>query len=43
MFQVAVHAIGDKANEMVLDMYKSIALKNGKRDRRFRVKFVAQT
>ncbi|CAK7336519.1 unnamed protein product [Dovyalis caffra] len=35
--QVAIHAIGDKANEMVLDMYKSVALSNGKRDRRFRI------
>lgn len=37
LFQVAIHAIGDKANDLILDMYESIALKNGKRDRRFRV------
>lgn len=37
LFQVAIHAIGDKANDMILDMYESVASKNGKRDRRFRV------
>ncbi|TYH68108.1 hypothetical protein ES332_D06G236400v1 [Gossypium tomentosum] len=35
--QVAIHAIGDKANDLILDMYESVALKNGKRDRRFRI------
>ncbi|XP_021683929.1 protein LONG AFTER FAR-RED 3 isoform X3 [Hevea brasiliensis] len=35
--QVAIHAIGDKANDMVLDMYESVVLTNGKRDRRFRI------
>nr|XP_043619515.1 protein LONG AFTER FAR-RED 3 isoform X2 [Erigeron canadensis] len=35
--QVAIHAIGDKANDLVLDMYKSVATTNGKRDRRFRI------
>ncbi|KAM0071635.1 putative metal-dependent hydrolase, composite domain superfamily, amidohydrolase 3 [Helianthus debilis subsp. tardiflorus] len=35
--QVSIHAIGDKANDLVLDMYKSVASTNGKRDRRFRV------
>lgn len=35
--QVAIHAIGDRANEMVLDMYRSVALTNGMRDRRFRI------
>uniref|UniRef100_A0A2P2KGM5 Uncharacterized protein LOC105122806 isoform X2 n=1 Tax=Rhizophora mucronata TaxID=61149 RepID=A0A2P2KGM5_RHIMU len=39
--QVAIHAIGDRANDMVLDMYESVISTNGKRDRRFRVKFVA--
>ncbi|KAI3800730.1 hypothetical protein L1987_28824 [Smallanthus sonchifolius] len=34
---VAIHAIGDKANDLVLDMYKSVASTNGKRDRRFRI------
>lgn len=41
--QVVIHAIGDKANDMVLDVYESVILTNGKRDRRFRVNFVAQT
>ncbi|XP_076939973.1 protein LONG AFTER FAR-RED 3-like isoform X1 [Bidens hawaiensis] len=35
--QVAIHAIGDKANDLVLDMYKSVASTNVKRDRRFRI------
>ncbi|TYJ31371.1 hypothetical protein E1A91_A06G193700v1 [Gossypium mustelinum] len=35
--QVAIHAIGDKATDLILDMYESVALKNGKRDRRFRI------
>ncbi|XP_074572812.1 protein LONG AFTER FAR-RED 3 isoform X2 [Curcuma longa] len=35
--QVAIHAIGDKANDMVLDMYNTVASYNGLRDRRFRI------
>jgi predicted amidohydrolase YtcJ len=35
--QVAVHAIGDKANHMVLDMYEEAGRQNGARDRRFRI------
>lgn len=35
--QVAVHAIGDLANDDVLDVFQNIAAKNGKRDRRFRI------
>ncbi|KAL8143308.1 hypothetical protein V2J09_016340 [Rumex salicifolius] len=35
--QVAVHAIGDRANDVVLDMYKSVADENGPRDRRLRI------
>ncbi|XP_075502001.1 protein LONG AFTER FAR-RED 3 isoform X2 [Primulina tabacum] len=35
--QVAVHAIGDRANGLILDMYKSVSSKNGMRDRRFRI------
>ncbi|WOK99095.1 hypothetical protein Cni_G07807 [Canna indica] len=35
--QVAIHAIGDKANDMVLDMYDVVASYNGLRDRRFRI------
>ncbi|KAL0375542.1 UNVERIFIED_CONTAM: protein LONG AFTER FAR-RED 3 [Sesamum calycinum] len=35
--QVAVHAIGDRANGLILDLYKSVASENGMRDRRFRI------
>ncbi len=35
--QVAVHAIGDKANDFILDVYKSAVSENGQRDRRFRI------
>jgi predicted amidohydrolase YtcJ len=35
--QVAVHAIGDRANAIVLDIYDSVAAAHGARDRRFRV------
>ncbi|CAN0863322.1 Protein LONG AFTER FAR-RED 3 [Linum grandiflorum] len=35
--QVAIHAIGDKANDMVLEVYKSVVSTNGNRDRRFRI------
>jgi predicted amidohydrolase YtcJ len=35
--QVAVHAIGDKANALLLDVFDSVALANGARDRRFRI------
>lgn len=37
LVQVAIHAIGDKANDMVLDIYESVISTNGPRDRRFRV------
>lgn len=37
--KVAIHAIGDKANDLVLDLYHSVASSNGIRDRRFRVLF----
>lgn len=36
-FQVAVHAIGDQANDWLLDTYASVAAENGPRDRRFRI------
>ncbi len=36
-FQVAVHAIGDKANHELLNIYEKVIQKNGKRDRRFRI------
>jgi predicted amidohydrolase YtcJ len=39
VIKVAIHAIGDKANDMILDMYESVAAANGDRDRRFRVMF----
>ncbi len=35
--QVMIHAIGDKANYEILDIYKQTAEKNGERDRRFRI------
>jgi len=37
LFQVAIHAIGDRANDLILDLYSSVASTNGMRDRRFRV------
>ena len=35
--QVAIHAIGDKANHIVLGMYEVAERRNGERDRRFRI------
>ncbi|XP_057729263.1 protein LONG AFTER FAR-RED 3 isoform X2 [Arachis stenosperma] len=35
--QIAIHAIGDKANDLILDTYGSVASTNGPRDRRFRI------
>jgi predicted amidohydrolase YtcJ len=35
--QVVVHAIGEKANALVLDIYDSVARVHGPRDRRFRI------
>ena len=35
--QVAVHAIGDKANATILDMYELAEKQDGARDRRFRI------
>jgi hypothetical protein len=34
---VATHAIGDLANDDVLDIYQAVAAANGPRDRRFRI------
>jgi predicted amidohydrolase YtcJ len=34
---VAVHAIGDRANQTLLDIYQRVAEENGPRDRRFRI------
>lgn len=35
--QVSVHAIGDRANDNVLDVMRDVAAANGPRDRRFRI------
>jgi predicted amidohydrolase YtcJ len=35
--QVAVHAIGDRANRDLLDIYEQVSRANGPRDRRFRI------
>jgi predicted amidohydrolase YtcJ len=35
--QVVIHAIGDRANGEILDLYDRVARKNGPRDRRFRI------
>lgn len=35
--QVAIHAIGDKANHIILNMFEEAENKNGARDRRFRI------
>ena len=35
--QVAAHAIGDRANALLLDIFDSVAKANGARDRRFRI------
>jgi predicted amidohydrolase YtcJ len=34
---VAVHAIGDRANALLLDLFEGAIAKNGRRDRRFRI------
>ena len=35
--QVLIHAIGDRANDMILTIYEQVERENGKRDRRFRI------
>ncbi len=35
--QVAIHAIGDRANSLVLDIFERTAAANGPRDRRWRI------
>ncbi len=35
--QVVIHAIGDRANAEILDVYERVARANGPRDRRFRI------
>ena len=34
---VVIHAIGDRANRVLLDIYERVARENGNRDRRFRI------
>jgi len=35
--QLAIHAIGDRGNRTMLDLFEEIVLSNGPRDRRFRI------
>lgn len=35
--QVMIHAIGDKANDLILSMYEQVEREDGDRDRRFRI------
>ena len=35
--QLSIHAIGDRANHMLLDLFDAVAKTNGPRDRRFRI------
>ena len=35
--QLSIHAIGDRANHMLLNLFESVAKTNGPRDRRFRI------
>ena len=35
--QIAIHAIGDKANRTILEMFAEVEKRNGARDRRFRI------
>ncbi len=35
--QVTIHAIGDKANDTILDIYERVISRNGPRDRRWRI------
>jgi predicted amidohydrolase YtcJ len=37
---VAVHAIGDRANHLILDIFERVFEKNGARDRRWRIEHV---
>lgn len=40
-FQVSIHAIGDRANDLILDMYASLPSEKQIRDRRYRVYLIA--
>jgi len=35
--QVMIHAIGDRANDLILSIYEQVIREDGKRDRRFRI------
>jgi predicted amidohydrolase YtcJ len=35
--QVMIHAIGDRANDIILSIYEQVAQQDGERDRRFRI------
>jgi len=35
--QVMIHAIGDRANDLILTLFEQVARENGDRDRRFRI------
>ena len=35
--QIMIHAIGDRANDLILSVYEQVERENGKRDRRFRI------
>jgi len=35
--QLAIHAIGDKANHIILDIFEKVIAQNGERDRRWRI------
>ena len=35
--QVIIHAIGDRANDLILTIYEQVERENGERDRRFRI------
>ena len=35
--QIMIHAIGDRANDLILSVYEQVARENGARDRRFRI------
>lgn len=35
--QVMIHAIGDRANDLILSVFEQVERENGKRDRRFRI------
>jgi predicted amidohydrolase YtcJ len=35
--QIFIHAIGDKANDLILSIYEQVQRENGDRDRRFRI------